>query len=304
MAAGRRRRQHQPAERDSSLDDSDEDRQPPPPRRTAISDSDTDEDVEELLLGRRRPEQNRDGPRQNNRDFKIKVDLPAFDGRLHIEDFLDWIHTVENFFDYAAIDENQKVKIVAYKLKAGASAWWEQLQHNRRREGKTPIRSWPRMKRLLKTRFLLSDYEQILYQQLQQCRQRYRSVADYTEEFYRLGARVDLQESEQQQVARYIGGLKEAIQDQLALKSIWTLSDAVNLAYRSELQLSKTMPKQFAGRRTITEVEGDRKKLNSPGLAADGISSSRRTTEAAPASLKPPQATHRPSNPYAKPMPG
>lgn len=99
------------------------------------------------------------------------------------------------------------------------------------------------MKQLLKARFLPSDYEQILYQQLQQCRQRARSIANYTKEFYQFRARANLQESEQQQVARYVGGLKESIQDQLALRSIWTLSDDVNLAYRAKLQITKIASK-------------------------------------------------------------
>lgn len=38
-------------------------------------------------------------------------------------------------FKYAEVEEGQKVKFVAYKLKAG----WEQLQYNRKREGKSPI---------------------------------------------------------------------------------------------------------------------------------------------------------------------
>ena len=40
---------------------------------------------------------------QNNQEFKMKMDLPSFDGRLHIEDFLDWVYTVGNFFNYLSI---------------------------------------------------------------------------------------------------------------------------------------------------------------------------------------------------------
>ena len=39
----------------------------------------------------------------------------------------------------------------------------------------------------------------------------------YMEEFYRLNARVNLSETEDQLIARYIGGLKLVIQDRLAL---------------------------------------------------------------------------------------
>ena len=59
------------------------------------------------------------------------MDLPSFDGRLHIEDFLDWVHIVRNFFNYLSISEENQVKLVAYKLKDGAFAWWKQLQYNR-----------------------------------------------------------------------------------------------------------------------------------------------------------------------------
>ena len=50
------------------------------------------------------------------------MDLPSFNGRLHIEDFLDWVHTVENFFDYLNISEENQVKLMAYKLKSKAFA--------------------------------------------------------------------------------------------------------------------------------------------------------------------------------------
>lgn len=38
-------------------------------------------------------------------------------------------------------------------------------------------------------------------------------MVDYTEEFYKLSARIDLAESERQQVDRFLGGLKEPIED-------------------------------------------------------------------------------------------
>ncbi|GJU28356.1 hypothetical protein Tco_1166977 [Tanacetum coccineum] len=79
--------------------------------------------------------------RQNQReDFRLKVDLPFFNGNLNIEDFLDWIAEVERFFEFAEIPENKQVKLVAYRLKGGASSWWEQVKSTRRRWLKPLIR--------------------------------------------------------------------------------------------------------------------------------------------------------------------
>ncbi|KAH7866953.1 hypothetical protein Vadar_027121 [Vaccinium darrowii] len=122
----------------------------------------TDEDLEDLAIYQWPRE-----PVQNNNNYRMKMDLPSFNGQLHIEGFLDWIHEVECFFNY--IEEIKKVKLVAFKLKGGTSAWWEQLQMARTRQGKSKIRSWHQMKQLMGARFLPPNYDQILFQQYQSC---------------------------------------------------------------------------------------------------------------------------------------
>lgn len=131
----------------------------------------------------------------------MKIDLPSFSGKLDLEPFLDWIKNVESFFEYMSTPESKKVKLVSFKLKSGASAWWDQMQTNRRLIGKQSIKSWPRMRKMMKERFLPADYEQILYQQYKKYRQGNRSVADYVEEFHHLSARTRVHESENYQIA-------------------------------------------------------------------------------------------------------
>lgn len=128
--------------------------------------------------------------------IRVILDIPIFEGRLHIEDYLDCKKSVEAFFDYLEISPNKQVKYVAYRLKGGASAWWLQLLQSRRREGRGSIRSWQRMMQLLRGHFLPTDYEQLLYLQYQHCSQGQRTVNEYIEEFYRLSACNNLQESE------------------------------------------------------------------------------------------------------------
>lgn len=145
----------------------------------------------------------------------------------------------------------KQVQIVSYKLKGGASVWWEQLQNSRWREGKPPIKDWVQLREKMHKLFLPLDFEQILYQQYHYCHQRERSVQEYTEEFYRLNAHNDLPETEGQQVSRCISGLQDAIQNQMTIRSIWTISNAVSLAYRLENQSSKSSTRIPPPRRAL-----------------------------------------------------
>ncbi|KAH7855929.1 hypothetical protein Vadar_030710 [Vaccinium darrowii] len=80
-------------------------------------------------------------------------------------------------------------------------------------------------------------------QRLQNLRQNTRSVDDYTEEFYQLVARNDLAESTEQQTARYVGGLRQQIQDELMMYDLCSVSDA----HQRALVLEKRFNRRPAG---------------------------------------------------------
>ena len=62
----------------------------------------------------------------------MKIDLLSFDGNLGLEEILDWLNKVENYFDYTQTPDENKIKHVAYKFNSVASAWWDQEQSNLR----------------------------------------------------------------------------------------------------------------------------------------------------------------------------
>ena len=131
---------------------------------------------------------------------------------------------------------------MAYKLKGGAGAWWNRHQEELRLRGEGRVRYWPQMKALLKARFLPADYEQLLYIQFHNCAQGNKSVSDYTEEFLRLQVRCHLTENEDQQVARYINGLNEPIQERLGMQQIWSIDQAQTLALKAERYVKTKKP--------------------------------------------------------------
>ena len=60
---------------------------------------------------------------RDSEDFKLKVDIIFFSGNLNIEEFIDWIEEIDKFFYYKEVPEEKRVKLVACRLKGGASAW-------------------------------------------------------------------------------------------------------------------------------------------------------------------------------------
>jgi len=63
----------------------------------------------------------REGPRFQASSNDFKVEVPEFEGKLDPEEFLDWLHTIERFFEYKDILEDKKVKLVALRLHKYAS---------------------------------------------------------------------------------------------------------------------------------------------------------------------------------------
>jgi hypothetical protein len=100
---------------------------------------------------------------------------------------MNWVSKIEEFFTMAYVPEEKQVRFVAYKLKGGAATWWDQLQSTRRRQGKSSVRSWRRMKQLLQDNFFPQGFHQL--SRFENCLQGNRFVTTYTDEFNQISSR-------------------------------------------------------------------------------------------------------------------
>lgn len=168
------------------------------------------------------------------------------------------------FFDHMEITESKKVKIVAFRFKGIASAWWDQTIANRAKYNQPPIRMWDKLKRLLRQRFLSVDYQSILFDQYQHCRQENKSVTEYNREFHQLGSRKNLNETEEQLVTRFVGGLKDKLTNKLAMHPQYSLTNAINVAERLERQSTHYSAFATVSTSYIEQVETDTGLLPTP----------------------------------------
>ncbi|KAL1200872.1 hypothetical protein V5N11_034605 [Cardamine amara subsp. amara] len=194
--------------------------------RVAVDDSSSEEELEEEV---------EEQGNLNNQDYRVKADIPLFYGTMSVEEFLDWQIDVDRFFDVMEVPESKQVKMVVIRLKKTDVVWWDKLAIQRQRQRKGPVRTWRQMKQLMTERFLPEDYKQILYKMYIDCVQGSKTVTDYTAEFLRFSERSDLNETENQKVARYISGLKGSLQGKIGLQTVWTVQEASSLALKAEL---------------------------------------------------------------------
>ena len=173
-------------------------------------------------------------PRFQASSYDFKVDVPKFEGKLHPEEFLDWLRTIERISQCKDIPEDKNVKLVVLRLRKYASVWWTNFCAKRVRERKTKIRTWEKLKSKLKARFLPSTYVQDFNSQLHHLNQDNLSVEEYTCQFEKLVIKCDLQELEEQTIIRYFGGVDRRYADIVDLPSYTSFDEACVLAHKIE----------------------------------------------------------------------
>ncbi|XP_074278573.1 uncharacterized protein LOC141602166 [Silene latifolia] len=131
-----------------------------------------------------------------------------------------------------------------------ASLWYENLKKQRRREIKSKIETWSKLKKHLQKRFMPRDYEQEQYLKLTSLSQGNLSVTDYIKEFERLIMVCDLEEREEMQIAQLIKGLSPSLAQRVEVQIFLDFNDVCKLALKFE--------KQDKGRKPLVARDGSK----------------------------------------------
>ena len=52
-----------------------------------------------------------------------RVEVPMYEGNFNVEELMDWINALNKYFDFEEIEEKNKVRYAATKMKGHASIW-------------------------------------------------------------------------------------------------------------------------------------------------------------------------------------
>ncbi|XP_059068693.1 uncharacterized protein LOC131859152 [Cryptomeria japonica] len=194
-----------------------------------------------------------------------KLDLPIFSGKMDLDLVMDWIEALTSFFECEEIPEHQRVKIAKSKLKGAALTWWNFIQTEKVRNGKSMINSWNRMIALVKETYVPKDYGVQLHRRKKNLKQKDMDVSTYTEEFLKLCIKAKTVETEEEKLARYINGLKFSIQDELNLHTPGSVHKCYQIALKVEEKFRKKQDQNNRGRSRFQKERGSFRGRGSNG---------------------------------------
>lgn len=194
----------------------------------------------------------------NNRWMSgVKIDIPEFLGGSRPEELLDWFVTVDEFLEFKEVPEHKRVPLVTTRFRGHAASWWNQLKLSRTRRGKEKISSWDKLKKHMRKTFIPYNFERLLFQKFHIIRQCSRSVDDYSKEFFQMLTRIDIQDSEDQLVARFIAGIRPQLQNMLQQFDPCSVSEARQRALLVEQQTRVTSTQWSGNSRPRSSVAAD-----------------------------------------------
>jgi hypothetical protein len=72
---------------------------------------------------------------------RAKIEVPMYEGNLDAEELLDWIRSMDIYFNYEDVDGEKRVRHVVTRIKGHTTLWWDELQAEMQSRGKQKIKN-------------------------------------------------------------------------------------------------------------------------------------------------------------------
>ena len=145
------------------------------------------------------------------------VKVPSFSGDSDHNVYLDWEAKCEQIFYVHGVNDDQKVKIASLEFLDYAMKLWHRLVMDIGLNKRPPVVSWEDLKECMRIRFVPPHFRKDLLLKLQRLQQGTLSVDAYFKELETLLIKVEMHDSEEAKIARFVSGLRRDIQDVVEL---------------------------------------------------------------------------------------
>ena len=126
----------------------------------------------------------------------MNLDIQNLEGKIDAESVDNWVKQLVYYYSVNQLSESEKISIASLKMSTSVHSWWETLSTKMEKEG-DPIDTWVKFVEYVRKEFYPPKYLEQQYKKWNQLRQwKDESMQIYTDEFYRLMARLGVQEEE------------------------------------------------------------------------------------------------------------
>jgi hypothetical protein len=115
---------------------------------------------------------------------RMKVGVSGSFEKLEPNAFEDWLTTIKDYFEWFDVLEDRKVHYIRMKLRVHARAQRGSLEEKLHRTQHPLISRLVEMKKQMKEKYLLIDYEKMMFEEMLQLRQGSLTVDQYTNHFH------------------------------------------------------------------------------------------------------------------------
>jgi len=189
------------------------------------------------------------------------VKLPSFSGEGDPNVYLGWEAKVDQFFHVHEVLEDQRVRLASLEFMDYAMQWWHKTLMDIGLNKRPPVVSWDDLKACMRARFVPPHFKKDLLLKLQRLHQGTLSVDDYFKELDMFLIKVDMHESDEAKMARFVSGLRREIQDVVELHEYSSLETLVHLAIKVESQIARKILLKILIMMAITTLLG-KSKIN------------------------------------------